>query len=689
MAKLLLEVLTEEVPAGYLPNAASALEEIAGKRLDEAGLPHGAIASYGTPRRIVLTIDGLPRKQEDRTKKISGPPKKAGVAADGSFTNVAEGFAKKYGRSAKDLQVETTPKGEYLYLSIEEKGRETAKIFEELLPQTILSLPFPKTMRWGNRDIRFARPIRSVVALLDKKPLKFSLDGIKAGNKTMGHRFTSAKAVVIKSPESYESALNKAGVIAHPEKRKKAILDQFAALEKKNGLRVIRDEDLIEEVCYLTENPVAVLGSFKESYLVLPRELLVTVMEHHQRYFPAEDAKGNLANRFVAFSNIKCKGMTAVRRGYERVLEARLSDARFFFDEDKKHPLQHFNDKLSGITYMKGLGTVADKVERIKNIAGEMVAGKNADTRREVNEVATLCKFDLATQMVFEFPELQGIMGREYAKTHGLDARLAEAIDQHYRPRFSGDELPGTDVATIVALADKMDSICGCFALGLIPTGSEDPFSLRRHALGIVRILLAEKHILLGQLISLGCGHLPETLKSNRDKLRGEVKQFLAGRVKNEFTNRGISYDVVDAVLETGFDSLPDALARCLALAEMKKQTYAENLSITFRRAANIVKGQLEYDLREDLLGENVEKELYNVWQEVSQKVAPLKDGKEFLPALQGIADIRPAVDALFDGVMVMDKEHPELMNNRVALLRKVTGLFEDLADFSKLVFNK
>jgi len=626
-------------------------------------------------------------------KKLSGPPKKSAVAPDGSFTGVATGFAKKYGMEARELQLETTPKGEYFFLMVEETGRETAKIIEEILPQAILSLPYPKTMRWGDGEIRFARPIRSILALFGKATLQFSLGGLAAGNTTRGHRFLSKGLLTVASPEEYEAALAKAGVTVDPARRKQSILRQFDELDARLACRVIRDGELADEVCHLTENPVAVDGSFKESYLALPRELLIIVMKRHQRYFPVEDVGGKLTNRFVAFSNINCDDISAVRKGYERVLEARLSDARFFHDEDSKRPLAHFAQKLSGITYQKGLGTVADKVARVVNISCTLAPAICPTRETEVMAAAELCKADLSSQMVFEFPELQGIMGREYAKAQGIDSVVADAIDQHYRPRFSGDVLPETDVAVCVALADNIETIAGCFALEFIPTGSEDPFSLRRHALGIIRILLDKAPLSLAAIIEAGIQCLPDHLKPDQTKLRHELMEFFHGRIKNEFeARRGISHDVVDAVLGAGRNErlffLTNLFKLCDALRAMKAEPYAEALSITFRRAANIVKGQpASTELNEALLTAKVEKELYNAYLEVEKKVTPLKEAKNYMEVLKTIAGIRSAVDGFFDGVMVMDKDNPRLMDNRIALLRKVTSLFEDMADFSKLVF--
>ncbi|MBI3793572.1 MAG: glycine--tRNA ligase subunit beta [Nitrospinae bacterium] len=714
--KLLFEILSEEIPAGYIQPAADALAEFVQKKFEAVGLKPTATASFATPRRIAVVVSGLPDKQEARTKKVSGPPKKSAVAPDGSFTPVAVGFAAKHGKKAEDLQSETTPKGEYLFLNIEEPGRETARVAEEILKEAITSLPFKKTMRWGNGDLRYARPLRSILALFGTETLNVTAGGLKSGNTTAGHRFMSEGVITVVSPDDYESSLEKAHVTADPKKRKALVEKQFDDMGR-DGIAPVRDDGLIDEVCNLTESPVAVVGSFKESYLDLPRELLVTVMKHHQRYFPAESPDGRITNKFVAFSNTACPDMTNVRKGYERVLTARLSDARFFFDEDRKHPLEHFQQKLAGVTYMKGLGSLADKVSRIRKISeglARLLKKENtidAQTVLDVETSADLCKFDLATQMVFEFPELQGIMGREYAKAKGVDGRLAEAIDQHYRPRFAGDALPGSAVASIVALADKIDAICACWAIDLIPTGSEDPYSLRRHALGIIRILLENgMPITIAELADTGNINLPDDLRPegryktwSKEAIKGNFKaikgkgmpNFFIERIKYEFkTRRNLDYDVIDAVLfaDTDHYYLTDLLNICEALTEVKKLPYAQDLAITFRRAANITKGKekladVNAVLNEKFFQENAEKDLYNAYLEKERVATPLKRKADYRGALKEIAEMRTYIDKFFDSVMVMDAGKPELMNNRIALLRTVTGLFGDMADFSKLVF--
>lgn len=687
MNNLLLEILTEELPAAYIPVAARALGEITAKKLAEAGINHGAIRAYGTPRRLVMMVDGLPEKQEVRTRKVTGPPKKAGVAADGSFTNVALGFAKKHGLGPEALQTESTPKGEYLCVEVQEGGQNTADLFATLLPLAITSLPFPKTMRWGDGETRFARPLRGIVALLGEQRLSFSIENLRAGNTTLGHRFTSVGPVTISSATAYEQTMEKAGVTASPENRRISIEKQFDELAAQ-GLNPIRHAELMDEVCYLTENPVAVVGSFKEKYLELPRELLITVMMHHQRYFPVEGKDGALTNKFAAFSNIRCADMAPVRAGYERVLEARLSDARFFFDEDRKHPLTHFKQKLSGINYMKGLGTVADRVDRIAIIAAEIAKTICPSEVTQVIAAAELCKADLATQAVFEFPELQGIMGREYAKAEGIAANVAQAINQHYRPRFSGDGLPSTSIAACVALADKIETLTGCFALGMVPSGSEDPFSLRRHALGIIRILLAGTNVGLKRIVAAGIGALPNGLKASAAKTEADLTEFFASRIKGEFLQRGLTYDVIDSVLAAGFDALPDALMRCEALQAMKSEPYAEALSTTFRRAANISKDHHDTTVNEAALAEPVERALLAALKQCAVKALPLKTAKDYAGVLREIAGIRGAVDAFFDGVMVNDSDEVK-KRNRLGLLRQAANLFGDVADFSKLVFKE
>lgn len=696
MGKLLLEIGTEEIPSSYIQPAVRQLRDILGNKLVDAMLepedrPEPSIISFATPRRLAIVVDDIPVKQQKRTNKVNGPPKKAAFDKDGNPTKAGLGFAIKYGKQVDDLQVEDTPKGEYTYLEIEEGGEDSADVLKTILPEIISGITFSKTMRWGSGELRFTRPIRHVLALLGGETIKFSMDGLKSGNTTFGHRFMSNGIISIDSPENYETLLEKAGVIVDPQKRKKIINKSLEEAGQKTDASAVPDDGLVDTVCYLTESPVAVVGSFDEKYLDLPRELLITVMKHHQKYFAMEKTDGKLANSFVAFSNIDCADLSVVRKGYERVLEARLSDARFFFDDDRKHPLSHFREKLGSVVYQKGLGTMADKTERIKGIAAQVAELICPGKKTQVETAADCCKADLTTSMVYEFPELQGIMGREYAKAQGENSEVASAIDEYYKPRFSGDELPSSDVAAAVALADKIDTICGTFALGHIPTGSEDPFSLRRHANGIVRILLTEygEKLSLYKLTGHAISSLPNDVIKDTKELYRNVDTFLANRIKSDFQSRGFSFDVIDAILEANqVYYLPDALKRCEALEEMKKEDYCENLSISFKRAANIVKEHFSTDIDESLLKEAVEKELMASLKKREENLAPLVESKDYESALKEIAEIRTAVDSFFDGVMVMVDDQI-LKENRLSILRRVVNLFEKVADFSKLVFNR
>ena len=692
MGKLLLEIRTEEIPSSYIRKAADDLRSAANEKLLKAMLrPESmlGIITFATPRRLAMLVEEVPAIQQKRINKVNGPPKKAAFDKDGNPTKAGGGFAKKYGKPVTDIRIEDTPKGEYTYLEIEEGGEDAADVLKKILPEIISAIHFSKTMRWGSGETRFTRPIRSIIALLGGKTIKFSMEGIQSGNKTLGHRFTSNGSVIIDSPDNYEKLLEEAGVIADPEKRMKIIKKSLEEAGSKTGSTAVRDEELVETVCYLTENPVAVVGTFDEKYLDLPRELLITVMKHHQKYFAMENVRGKLTNSFVAFSNTNCADLAVVKKGYERVLEARLSDARFFFDEDRKHKLAYFQEKLTTVIYQKGLGTVAEKTDRIKRIAAQIADVICPNEKSSVETAANYCKADLTTSMVYEFPELQGIMGREYAKAQGEDAIVATAIDEHYKPRFSGDELPSGDVATTVALADKIDTIYGTFALGQIPTGSEDPFALRRHAIGIVRILLTEygEKLSLYDLINYGMEFLPEDVKKNNKKVSRNVTTFFTTRITSGFQQRGLSFDVIDAILTPDYKLyLPDALKRCEALEEMKKEDYCENLSISFKRAANIVKNHSTIDVDESILEEAVEKELLASLKKRENKIASLVESKDFSGALKEIAEIRTPVDNFFDGVMVMVDDE-KVKANRLSILRRVVNLFENVADFSKLVY--
>jgi len=687
MNKLLLEIGTEEMPSEYIEPATRRLAELIQKRLTSSLLPFKTIKTFATPRRLAVVVDGVPDLQESGSKKVAGPPTKVAIDKDGNPTKAGLGFAKKFGVDFSQVKKEETDKGEYLYLEIKEGGGKSIDILKTELPKIILEIPFPKSMRWGNKSIRFARPLRSIIALFGREIIPFEIEKIKSGNQTFGHRFLSDGVVTIKNIDSYEKTLLENFVIALEEKRKEKITKEIKEIEKLGNISVIEDKELLSTICNLTEFPVAVVGSFDKKYLELPRELLTTVMRYHQKYFAVEDKNKKITNKFIAFSNINGDGIDTIRKGFERVLSARLNDARFFYDEDRKKTLEEFTEGLDGITYQKKLGTVADKCKRVGNIAKALCPLIAKGKEDAVKTASRLAKADLTTLMVYEFPELQGVMGREYAKAEGIDEEIAVAIDEHYRPRFSGDLLPSNDIATCVAIADKIETITAFFAIGKVPTGSEDPFSLRRHALGIIRILLkSDTDVSITKIIELGILSLPEKIVADKEKITKEITSFLAGRIKADFTSNAIPYDVIDAVLSVGFDSLPLTLKRCEALAQMKEEEYSQNLSITFKRAVKIVADNKITSIDESLLKEDVEQKLFASIKSVEEKITPLIDAGEFKSALQEIASIRGDVDSFFDGVMVMDEDE-KIKNNRLAILSKLTGLFNELADFSKLVF--
>ena len=690
MKKILLELGTEELPASFVLPAAEKLKEITGKKLKSNLIKFGEITSYCTPRRLALLIEGVDENRDTVTKKVNGPPAKVAFDEDGNPTKTLLGFVKKNGLDPDSVKRESTPKGEYLYVEVSEGGGTAFDTLEKIIPEIISGVSFPKMMRWGDGTARFARPLRSIIALMDEQVLDFTFEGITSGKSTFGHRFLSDGPIEITSPNVYEKRLEEASVTLSQEKRREIISNDIEKVANEFNCTVIEDEELLDTVNFLTEHPVAVVGSFEQNYLDLPRELLITVMKHHQKYFCLEKPAGKITNSFIAISNISCDDMTTIRSGYERVLSARLSDARFFYDEDRKKSLNEFAQKLQGIAYQKGLGTIADKVVRIKNIAVEIAEKGSLSSRDKIELAANLCKADLVTSMVFEFPELQGIMGREYAIAEGIDNDVAIAIDDHYRPRFSGDELPSNEIGICVALADKIDTICGFFALGKIPSGSEDPFSLRRHALGVIRILLASNEgLILSDLITSAIASLPKDLteKTGEKELHDSITTFFEGRLKTDFTSRGFSYDVVDAVLATGFSNLPDTLKKAEALEEMKKEDYSEALATTFKRAANIVKEHESSAVDESTLNEKAEKELYSAVTEREKRISSLIESKNFPEALKEIAALRPTLDTFFDSVMVM-VEDDIIKNNRLGILRRVVNMFTGVADFSKLVFS-
>lgn len=686
MGELLFEIGVEEIPSNYIRPAVEALGRALSAKMADWGVPCGDIKLFATPRRLAVSAPGLPEKRPSYTAKVYGPPARAAFDSGGNPTKAAAGFAKSRGLDVSALKVEETGKGEYVYAESEEGGEPMAELLAAALPEIALGLPFPKSMVWGTGEVRFTRPIHWIVAVFDGAVIPTKVGGVDAGDTTRGHRFLGSRSITVTGRDDYEKKLFENHVMADIGQRKRAALEGAHKAAKANGAELLEDDELVETVAFLTEWPVPLWGSFDEEFLELPDELLIASMKAHQRMFAATGPDGKLTNGFVGVSNMVTKDDSVVVAGYRRVLRARLADAKFFFDEDRKRTLDHFAGKLDGVVYQKKLGTIGEKVERIENLAARLAEIISPDKKETVRRAAKLCKADLETLMVYEFPELQGVMGREYARYAGEPEEVCAAIYEHYLPRHAGDDLPSSDAGAIVGLADRLDTIVGCFGVGLEPTGATDPFALRRHTLGVIQIIFDKnRSISLRQALDFAADQLKGKLEVEPPDTVSRVLSFFQGRLKNFWTGAGVSQDVAEAVLAAGFDDLADANARTLAMAELKKRDFFEPLAITFKRVANITKEHKPGEINESLFEADVEKNLLDEARAAEAEVAPLMEKKDYLAALERIASLRGVVDRFFDEVLVM-AEDDAVRANRLSLLCRVSAMFVKIADFSKVV---
>jgi len=685
--ELLLEIGTEEIPAAFMPAALAALKSLMEKELSARRIACKEITTCGTPRRLVLMAAGVAPAQTDLVTQKTGPAKSAAFDKDGNPTKAAEGFAKGQGIAIKELKIVATEKGEYVCAERHEKGVPTLSLLPELLPKVIAQLPFPKSMRWKDLDVRFARPIHWILALFSGSVVPFTYGNIQSGSTTCGHRFMAPAPVAVTGVPSYLDMLKKAFVIVDPAQRKKIIIEKLRELAKKVDGRPDEDEKLVDEVSFLIESPFPVLCSFEREFLKLPVEVLITTMKKHQKYFPVFDAQDRPLNYFIAVNNTDCTSPQTVISGHERVLRARLADARFFYTEDQKKSLGAFTESLRNVVFQAKLGTSYEKVMRFKALAVHITdALNNPCIAAKVERAAYLCKADLVSEMVGEFPELQGIMGREYARIAGEPDIVAQAIFEHYLPRFAGDDLPASDAGAIVSVSDKLDTIVGCFGIGLVPTGTADPYALRRQCLGIINIILNKKYTLsLPDLISTAVANLRDKITRPPQDICSDVLSFFSGRLANLLTSQGCSYDVVDAILARGIDNLTDIANRVAALQKMKKDPAFESLAVSFKRVVNILRAaQPPAGVNPAGFEHDAEKKLYQKYLAIRDRARELMAQREYLQALQLIATLREAVDNFFDNVLVM-AEDMKVRNNRLALINEVNSLFAAFADFSKI----
>jgi glycyl-tRNA synthetase beta chain len=691
-ANFLLEIGVEEMPARFLNPALNQLKSLAESSLQENRLKYEEVHTMGTPRRLTLFVRGLAEKQESLKEEVKGPAEKVAFK-DGKPTRAAEGFAKSQGVSVQDLITKPVGHVDYVFAVRQEEGRPAEDLLKEIAPALITGLHFPKPMRWGGLEFRFARPIRWLLALYSSRVISFELAGQQSDRVTYGHRFMSTGPVTIERPEDYLSKLEEVYVLAEPGERKERIRKQIEELVRQAGGKVMNDEDLLDEVTNLVEYPTALMGSFDAGYLELPPEVLITPMKEHQRYFPVQDSEGNLLPRFIAVRNGGQEHLDVVRAGNEKVLKARLEDAAFFWQEDLKETLAARVDDLKKVVFQETLGTMYQKVQRIAKLSGHLIKFLGGDEQAVsvTRRAAMLAKADLVTNMVYEFPELQGIMGREYALYQGEKPEVAQAIFEHYLPRHAGDELPDSLPGKALSLADKTDTLVGCFAIGIQPTGSQDPYALRRQALGICNIVLDYgPGLSLKEMVHRAYEGLKETvdLQYSEEVVWGNLQDFIRQRLRGLMTDMGLRYDTVEAVLATGFDDIAGVYMRGRAVEEFRRGSEFEALLTAFTRASNLSKKAPALEVNTGLLQDDAEKKLYEAYTGLVEEVRPYLKQQDYPRVLENIARLRKPVDEFFEQVMVMVDEQ-EVRENRLVLLRNIARFIGSVADFSKIVVER
>ncbi|MDD4716385.1 MAG: glycine--tRNA ligase subunit beta [Oscillospiraceae bacterium] len=690
MAKdLLFEIGTEEIPARFMGPALKQIKELAENSLKDSRLDFSGINVYGTPRRLALLGEGLAEKQRDLEEEVKGPSQKAAFDGGGNPTKAALGFARGQGVNPSELVLKETPAGAYVFATRKSVGQAAQSVLPGILLAIINKLYFPKPMRWGDSDMRFARPIRWMVALFGNEILPVEIEGEKAGRTTRSHRFLGQGLVELADPSEYIAKLKENYVMVDQDERKRVIREQIRETAKANGGHALQDEGLLEEVTQLLEYPTALCGKFEDKYLALPKEVLITPMREHQRYFPVLDAEGNLLPKFITVRNGLPRHIEIVAQGNEKVLRARLADAEFFYTEDLKKNLADNVPKLKNIVFHETLGSLYAKVERVIKLAsliGEEL-GYEAEDAANVKRAAYLAKADLVSNVVYEFPELQGIMGEYYARHNGENDGVSTAIREHYLPRFTGDEVPNSRAGIAVGIGDKLDSIVGFFGMNIQPTGSQDPYALRRQALGIVNTIL--KHGLelpLEKLIVNAYKLLSEqvTFKNSEEKTLADVVSFFKQRMDNILTDAGVRYDVVNAVLAAGIDNLSDTRQKALALSEFKGSNEFSELIAGFTRVANLAKNAVHGNVDKGLFSMPEESGLYTAFLSVKEKADVFLTEKDYRKAFSAVSELRGPVDEYFTAVMVM-VDDVKVKENRLALLKQITDYVTGIADLAQL----
>ena len=682
MAKdLLFEIGAEEIPAGFMPNILGQLKQLAETKLNDAHLPFESIATYGTPRRLALIVKGLADTSAEISERHKGPSASIAYDADGNATKAAIGFARGKGLDVADLVVEDG----YIYAETKTAGVPAKDIVTEMLPQLITGLNFPKSMHWGNLDAKFVRPVRWLVALLDEDVIPVEFATVQSGNVTRGHRFLGADEITIKNAASYVDTLKENFVMVDQDARRELISKQLHDMAASKNASIVWDDDLLEEINYLVEWPTALCGGFEESYLTLPDAAIITPMKDHQRYFPLVDQDGKLLPMFLTVRNGSDHSIEVVQAGNERVLRARLDDAKFFFNEDRKKPLIDRQDGLTKIVFQEGLGNLADKTERLLKLGrvfGEE-CGLHEDTAVVLERATELAKTDLTTGMVTEFTELQGVMGKEYALLDGESPEVAEAIFEQYLPRFAGDVLPQTEAGKVLSIIDKVDNIVATFSRGLIPTGSQDPYALRRQTIGILNILLGSEWNISLRPIFKASMELLNVLAEKQDELLDQVEEFFTLRLKNIFLDREVPHHVIDLLLSNNELSVADAEGLVNALLANRIDENVE-LVQAYTRMYNLVKDVEYTGVNSDLLKEDAEKELFEAASKASEASSAAWEAGDYDAVVAVPATLVPAINKFFEDVMVMDKDEA-IKANRLQLVRLAYSVMAIIGDISAL----
>jgi glycyl-tRNA synthetase beta chain len=690
---LLYEIGTEEIPARYMAATLEQVKSIAESRLLQNRIAFDEIKTYGTPRRIVLFVKGIAEQQDDLEELVKGPSGKAAYDESGNPSKALLGFLKGHKAELQQVFLQELSGVEYIYYKKHEKGQSVREVLKTMLPDILTSITFPKSMKWGNKSFRFARPVRWLVPILGDELIEFDKDGILCSRYTKGHRVLSEGSIEIKDASKYFDKLREGYVIVNQEERRSLIRKQCVELAREKGGEVLMDEELLEEIVYLVEYPTALLGSFEAEYLKLPKEVVITPMKEHQRYFPVIDKNKKLMNYFITVRNGDNRFLETVQQGNEKVLRARLADADFFYSEDRKNSLEDCVEKLKNVVFQETLGTIYDKTQRIIAIAEYIseMAGLSSDAKKNLIRAAYLCKADLVTGMVKEFDELQGIMGREYAILQGENDEVADAILEHYLPRFAGDYTPETAAGSILSISDKMDTICGCFAIGIQPTGSQDPYALRRQAIGITSIILeAKMHLGLAQLAGITLKAFAEKgiLKGDEKAIKRDIIEFFRQRFRNAMIDKGFEYDIIDAVKNAEFDDMYDSYLKIKELSEWKNRDEFLSILGSFNRVSNLASKALNTDMNLELFTEKAELELLKSFERVNAEYECSVDKREYGKALKLMITLKKPIDDFFDNIMVM-VEDEDIRNNRLGLLKSITNMMNRIADLSAIVVNK